>query len=212
MSRTRGFIKRSLIGGLLVILPSAVLIFFFSWLFDLVTDFLEPFSNVLIKSYELPALTADLFALFIMLGFCFLVGTVVSTSVGKWVHGHVDVYLERLAPGYRMVREIVNQFLGDKEDSPFNKGQVARVHIFGRDVDTTCTALVTCKHQDGSFSVFIPTSPNPTSGIIYHVPADAVELRPDIKVDSAMRTIIACGAGSDELYNKGKLPAAANHD
>jgi uncharacterized membrane protein len=203
MSSNRGFLKRSLIGGLLVILPSAIFIFFFSWFFRFVTDLLEPFASVLTKSYGLPLLVSDLLALLIIIFLCFIIGTIVTTSVGKWVHGNLDIYLERLAPGYRMIREIVNQFFGD-DDSPFTKGQVARVHIFGRDINTTCTALVTSEHKDGSYTVFVPTSPNPTSGILYHVPGEYVELRPDIKVDSAMRTIIACGAGSDELFNKSK--------
>jgi len=46
----------------------------------------------------------------------------------------------------------------------------------------------------------VPTGPNPTSGMIYHLPAEQVEILPNIKVDSAMRTVISCGAGSDELF------------
>ena len=201
MSKLQAFIKRALIGGLLVMLPIAVLFFFFHWLFQFVTNLLDPISTVLIKNYGLPVLAADLLTLLIILILCFIVGTIVSTSFGRWAHAFFEKHLERFAPGYRMVKEIVNQFLGEKSDSAFTKAQVARVKLFGPQVDTSVTALVTSQHKDGHFTVFIPTGPNPTSGLIYHLPAEQVELFPDIKVDSAMRTVIACGAGSDELFH-----------
>ncbi|KZY61422.1 hypothetical protein A3738_22580 [Oleiphilus sp. HI0066] len=61
------------------------------------------------------------------------------------------------------------------------------------------TALVTSKHDDGRYTIFMPTGPNPTSGNIYHVKQEQVTLYPEISVSDAMRTIIACGAGSGEL-------------
>ena len=103
-----------------------------------------------------------------------------------------------------MVKEIVNQFLGDKNSSPFSQGQVAKVKLFGTDIETSVTAFVTSQHESGLYTVFVPTGPNPTSGMIYHLPANQVELLPGIKVDSAMRTIISCGAGSDELFSQAK--------
>lgn len=206
MGKSRSFTKRALIGGLLVILPTAILTFFFRWLFHLVTDLISPVSDLLIRRYDFPQLTADILTLVIIIVLCFVVGTLVSTRVGRWAHNFFEQRLERFAPGYRMVKEIVNQFLGESESSPFSKGQVAKVKLFGANIETTVTALVTSEHEDGQFTVFVPTGPNPTSGMIYHLPANQVELRPDIKVDSAMRTIISCGAGSDELFSSQKPP------
>ena len=56
--------------------------------------------------------------------------------------------------------------------------------------------LVTSRHADGRVSVFVPTGPNPTTGFIYHVGMELVELRPDIRVEQMMKTVIACGAGT----------------
>jgi len=210
MSKMQAFIKRSLIGGVLVILPIAILVFFFRWIFRLVTDLLKPASNILIQTWELPMLAADLLAIVIILLICFFVGTIVSTSLGKWIHDRFDRYLARLAPGYRMVKEIVTQFLGDKGESAMSKGQVARARIFGPEIETSVTALVTSKHADGTYTLFVPTGPNPTSGFIYHLPAQQVDLYPDIKVDSALRTVISCGVGSDELFRKSDARKTSN--
>ena len=70
------------------------------------------------------------------------------------------------------------------------------------------TAIVTAKHQRG-FTVFVPTAPVPTSGIVYHVPAESVQLMPDVSVEQAMKTVIACGAGSQSLLQQ-TPPEAAN--
>ena len=200
MPKIRAFIKRALIGGLVVVLPIAVLVFFFRWIYDLVTDLLQPISSLLIKTWGFPDLAADLLTIIIILASCFIVGTVVSTGLGKWAHDRFDGTLARLAPGYRMIKEIVNQFLGDKPESPFSQGLVARVKLFGAGVETTVTALVTSEHPNGFYTVFVPTGPNPTSGMIYHLPGELVEIYPDLKVDSAMRTVISCGAGSGALF------------
>jgi len=202
MQKTQAFIKRALIGGIVVVLPIAVLLFFFRWLFDLVTDLLEPISNLLIKTWGFPDLAADLLTIMIILLTCFIIGTIVSTSLGKWAHDRFDGILARLAPGYRMTREIVQQFLGGQSESPFAGGKVALVKLFGTDIPTKMTALVTSEHSDGSYTVFVPTGPNPTSGMIYHLPGDQVEVFPDIQVDSAMRTVISCGAGTAELFSQ----------
>ena len=129
MSKARSFFKRALIGGLLVMLPTAILAFFFRWLFRLVTDLLAPVSNQLISRYDLPQLTADILTLAIIITLCFVVGTLVSTRMGRWAHNFFEQRLERFTPGYRMIKEIVNQFLGEKESSPFSKGQVALAPI-----------------------------------------------------------------------------------
>jgi uncharacterized membrane protein len=131
---------------------------------------------------------------------CFAVGIIVRTKLGNILHNLFDNVLQQLAPGYRMVKEVVVQVFGKSEDSPFANGMVARVKIFGADCPTEVTALITDHHVDGTYTIFMPTGPNPTSGNIYHVRESQVVLYPEVKLDSAMRTVIACGAGSGDLF------------
>ena len=84
------------------------------------------------------------------------------------------------------------------------RGEVARVWLYGRDLDVSVTALVTSRHPNGQLTVFVPTGPNPTSGFIYHVSAELVELRPDIGVDQLMKTVLSCGAGSGAMWAREK--------
>ena len=202
MQAIKTFIKNAIIGGVVVIMPVTILALLFSWLFGVISSLIQPITSVLIKHFAMPHLLGDVLAITLIIALCFILGTLVATRVGAWIHERFDRYASRLAPGYKLVREIVSQFFGDKSNSPFANGEVALVKLFGPDCPTTVTSLITSRHPNGYFTVFVPTGPNPTSGVMYHVPPEQVELYPDVGVEDMMRTIIACGAGSGALFTQ----------
>lgn len=202
MIQLNNFIKKSFIGGLLVILPSVIIFITFRWAFNVVSEFIAPIAHPIVAHTGATALAVNGMVIIVILLTCFIVGTLAATGTGKWIHSRFDSSLAKLAPGYNLIRDIVHQLLGDQNDSPFKKGEVARAQLFGPDVAVEVTAIVTSRHSDGSFTVFVPTGPNPTSGMIYHLPQQQVTLLPNVKVEEALRTIIACGAGSAELFRK----------
>ncbi len=200
MNRLKDFIRKAMIGGLLVLLPIFILVAVFRWFFYFVTNLIQPLTNYMSQLYHVPELVADSMVILFILLVCFSIGTLISTTFGKWLHSRFDLYLAKLAPGYRLIKEIVAQVFGDSESSPFAKGEVVRVKLFGESCDTTITALVTARHKDGTVTIFMPTGPNPTSGNIYHVPRKLVTFFPEASVEKMMKSIIACGAGSDLLF------------
>lgn len=193
------FTKKTLLGGVVILLPVALLVMGFRWLFSLVTDLIQPLTNLITNVIGMPEIFADLLVLVGMTGLCFCVGWFVTTAGGAWFHSKFDDRFSRYVPGFQMVKDIVGQFFGDATKSPFANGEVAMVRLFGKDSPTEVTAIVTSKHDDGRYTVFVATGPNPTSGNIYHVQKEQVTLYPAITVSDAMRTIIACGAGTGDL-------------
>ena len=204
MSGFNHFVRQSFIGGLLVVLPITILLVVFRWVFTSVEKFIAPLSLPLAQRVDAPEVLIDLLVVSMIMLSCFVIGTLASTGVGKWLHTRFDSSLAKLAPGYNLVREIIQQLFGDNANSPFKQGDVARVRLFGADVTTETTAIITSQHDNGWYTVFVPTGPNPTSGLIYHLPSNQVELLKGIKVDQALKTIIACGAGSGELFSRSK--------
>ncbi len=196
-------IRKTLFGGIVVLLPLLILGWILKSVFFFITDMIQPLTNYVTTHYFFPELAADIIVVLVIVLICFSVGTIVSTGLGKWLHSRFDQYLVRLAPGYKLIKEIVGQFFGDSESSPFSNGEVARVQLFGENCPTTVTAIVTSKHDDGTITIFMPTGPNPTSGNIYHVPEKLVEFCPDISVEGMMKSIIGCGAGSGDLFKNG---------
>lgn len=201
-TRVGQFVRRSLLGGIVVLLPIAVIGFFFKWLYQSITDVIAPLTGVLIQLVGLPRPAADWVVVAVLVLFCFMVGHLVTTRFGGWLWQRMENGLMARLPGYRAVRDIIAQLLGGKADSALSRAEVARVWLYGRDVDVSVTALVTSHHDDGHMTVFVPTAPNPTSGFIYHVNAELVTLYPDVGVDRMMRTVLACGAGSGRFFQE----------
>jgi uncharacterized membrane protein len=200
LTRTKRFFTTTLLGGLIVILPTIILVFAFKWLFGLVSNGIRPLTELVVENLTLPDQYDHLIAMLIVISVivlgCFLVGLFVKTRIGRWAYEALENSLLSKTPGYKMIKETVNQFIGKKE-SPFSS--VALVQIFEN--DTKVTAFITDRHADGTVTVFVPTGPNPTSGFIYHLNQQYVH-PVDVSVEDAMRSVISCGAGSGELIKE----------
>jgi uncharacterized membrane protein len=194
MGKLKRFLKTSLLGGVVVILPVAILAAVSTWIFRLVTGLIEPLTRFLIKDSQLNEYAAEVLVIALIVVSCFFVGVLVRTRLGEFLYRLIETRILKLAPGYSMIKETVLQIFGNRKDSPFSS--VAIAQIFGN--DTLVTAFITDSHADGSYTLFVPTGPNPTSGLIYHL--DGKYVHPvNIPVQDAMRSIISCGAGSAKL-------------
>lgn len=199
MKGWRSYIGLTLFGGLIVALPIAIFIFLLQWLLGLVTGVTAPLSNWLFSWASLPGVVTDVFALLLLLGIFFLIGLSVKTSVGRWLHQRIDEWLTRFAPGYGTIREVVGQLVGGGSNSPLLRGQVCRAYIFGVNSPVSVTAIVTARHTNGDCTVYVPTAPIPSSGFVYHLTEECIELLPHVSVETAMRTVISCGIGSQVI-------------
>ncbi|MBI1374216.1 MAG: DUF502 domain-containing protein [Phycisphaera sp.] len=208
MQAIKRFIKTSLIGGLIVLLPLGILAAVFSWIYGVLKGLVEPFTRRIMESNPtVEENVAVVLVLAIIVGLCFVIGVLVRTSVGRFMHEQFEKRVMKVAPGYKLIKETVLQFLGNRP-SPFSS--VALVQLWGN--DTLVTAFVTERHDNGWYSVFVPTGPNPTSGGIFHVRPEYVH-HLDHPVDDVMRVIISCGAGSAALLKHAKTgPAATPND
>ena len=134
--------------------------------------------------------------LFLGLPVGFVLGIAVKTGMGRFVQQHLEARILAFAPGYKLIKETVLQFMGRKK-SPFSS--VALVQLY--ESRTMVTAFITDDEGGDHVTVFVPTGPNPTSGQIFHVERQFVHPA-DVGVEEAMRSIISCGAGSGALLSK----------
>ena len=98
----------------MVVLPVAILILVFKWLFDLVIGLIQPLTNALMATSNLRGFLANLIALLLSFILCFLIGAIVKTGFGRWLHVFVDTKLLSIAPGYNLIKETVLQLFGGK--------------------------------------------------------------------------------------------------
>jgi len=194
-SRIRNFFQTTLIGGVAAILPITILILFFRWLASLVFRYLNPIVELLPLSSRLQEVIATVIVFIGIIFIFFLAGLLVKSRVGRFIkHVFEQKYLVRI-PGYKVARDTIQQFFGNRK-SFFS--EVVLVDIFNS--ETLMTGFITDEHGE-YVTVFVPTGPNPTSGNIYHVKQEKVR-RTTTGIESGMKTIISCGAGSKDIFDK----------
>ncbi|MDZ7764507.1 MAG: DUF502 domain-containing protein [Melioribacteraceae bacterium] len=201
MGSLKQFIKTTFVGGFLIVLPIMILLIVLNWMFQSLTAYIRPITNLLIETAQVNEFVASFFAVFLIVLVFFLVGLIVKTKMGKVsVAAFENRFLSKIF-GYRIIKETVLQIFGE-EKNVFKA--VALVKLFGN--ETLMTAFVTDEHPDGSYTVFIPSGPAPTAGFVYHVQKKQITIV-NIPVDQALRTILSLGGGSKriiQLYNEMK--------
>jgi len=195
MKRLKRFLRTTVLGGVIVILPVVLTFIFLRWLFRLITGFIDPLTRMLMAQSQLQEYIAGILVVIVIVLICFLVGLVVKTRFGRFIYQTLEKRILTIAPGYSLFKETIKQLLG-RERAPFSS--VVLVEVFGPASHTMMTGFVTDEHPDGFYTVFVPSALTPTAGIVYHVEKQYVHFV-DISVEDTMRTIISCGMGAQKL-------------
>jgi uncharacterized membrane protein len=198
--RLKNFFKTTFIGGLVALLPISLVVILFRWIIGLVEKYLGPLIGMVETDSQLYRFGLYLLALIGIFLLFFFIGLIIKTSWGNFIRNGLERRYLSKVPGYKLAKETVSQFFG-KNRSFFS--EVVLVDLFNS--GTLMTGFIT-DDQGEIITVFVPTGPNPTSGNIYHVPADKVT-KTTAHVDAGMKSIISCGAGSAEVFES-KLSAS----
>jgi uncharacterized membrane protein len=189
------FIKTTLLGGILVVMPIVILILVSKWLYEFIADKIKPLTYILVETARLQEFVASALALVIIILSFSVAGLIVKTRLGQYSFEQLEMRFLAKLPLYNIIKETILQLVGT-EKKLFK--HVALVNLFGN--ETRVTAFITEEHDDGSYTVFVPSGPAPTAGFIYHLKSDSVQ-KVNYPIDKAMRTIFSVGAGSKELLS-----------
>ncbi|MEM1368844.1 MAG: DUF502 domain-containing protein [Cyanobacteria bacterium P01_H01_bin.15] len=202
LKRLKQDLKNDLIAGLLVVIPLATTIWLTftiaTWAVELLTSIpkqLNPFGdldpvlgNLL---YLVVGLTAPL--LFIL-----LIGLMARNIVGKWLLDFGEKFLQAIPLAgsvYKTLKQILETLLGDSK-SKFRRVvmvEYPRKGIWSLGFVTGTLSESLQGHLDTPMlSLFIPTTPNPTSGWYAIVPEDEVITLP-ISIEDAFKVLISGG-------------------
>jgi uncharacterized membrane protein len=98
---------------------------------------------------------------------CFLIGLMVRTLAGRATWGRMENSLLQGIPGYVLLRSLTQQLAGKTQD---NAWKPALVEI----EQALVPAFIIEEHEDGRFTVFVPSVPTPLTGAIYILSPDRV--------------------------------------
>ncbi|GJL65788.1 MAG: hypothetical protein NPIRA05_07590 [Nitrospirales bacterium] len=192
-------LKRYFLTGLLVITPIWGTILVLKTLFVTVDSILgNVLADFLIQEYYFPGL--GIIALLILI---FLAGILATNLLGRRIVKRWEGYLDRvpIVRGIYATLKSVMDILSFKQREKYDKVVMIQ---FPKD-GNYCLAFVTGETRDEVqrlvpeplIHVFVPTSPNPTSGYFLLVPEHEV-VPVDIEVEEAMKLIVSGGLYSSD--------------
>ena len=204
MSGLPRYFRATLIGGVLVVLPLFVFVNLLLWLATWIGGKTAPAAEFVAAQLHLPMWVGQALTIAAILVACFVLGVFVSTRFGNRAFNWIERNTVQRVPGYQPVKEIVS-YLGKGDQNPFARPVLVSV---GNGIKLT--GFLADEGVAGP-TVFVPTGPNPTTGLILHVSAQSLE-RITLPGSDALKTIIACGAGSQRLLLSIVQPGVALAD
>ena len=183
-------IKRRILAGLLAMLPLVATYWVVSILFKFLGDLASPFLEQL--GIKIPGLGIILTLLVI-----FLIGLFVTNVLGRTILTWGEKILSRLPiinTIYGTVKQITNAFSGPNVKS-FKK--VILIEYPRRDLWTMCFVTNESKNKKGTlfYHVFVPTTPNPTSGFLLMFPVEDV-IYLNMSFEEASKFIVSAGTST----------------
>lgn len=195
---TVALIRRYFVAGLIIVLPSVLTLYIVWILFSFVGGFISPFMRVFLRNIvgqEVLDPLTTLVSVLVTVGLIVLVG-ITATHFSLRMFEKAEAVLRRIpiVRGiYGSIRQIIDLVMA--KDSAFQR--VGMIEYPRKGIHALC--FVTSRHRwdipgrpEPAVTVFLPTSPNPTSGFFMLVPEKEVILL-DISVDEAMKMIVSGG-------------------
>ncbi len=181
-------VRTQFVAGVLVIVPIAAAVLILRWLFLYIDSILQPVAKSLF-GYEVAGLG---FALTVVL--IFVTGIVATSVVGKRLVDYGESLLAKV-PLFRYLYTSIKQIMVSfttPSDTRFLQVVLVEFPKKGMRV----LGFVTCESRLHSgeklLNVFIPTSPNPTSGYLEIVRESDV-IRTNISIDDALKMVLSAG-------------------
>ena len=186
-------IKRRIFAGLIALMP----IMATYWIIKLLFEFLDRLAQPLLAliGIQIPGLGIILTILFI-----FIIGLFVTNVLGRTILKLSEIIVARVpivSTIYNSIKQITGAFSGSTAKS-FQR--VILIEYPRRNLWTMAFVTNESKNKKGDifYHLFVPTTPNPTSGVFIIVPKkDAIH--PNISVESGLRTIVSGGIIDDNI-------------
>lgn len=193
-----GWLRGRFFAGIVIAAPIVVTAALVVWLVDLIDSNVKPLLPPLLRpetytNYAIPG-----FGLLVVVVFLTILGAVATNLIGRSIIGMGDRILLRL-PVVRNIYSALKQMVSVISSS--NNDQFDEVVLIEYPrrgswclgfVSSEARGEISEKLGTNYLGVFVPTTPNPTSGFLMYVPEDEVR-RLDMTVEEGAKMILSAG-------------------
>ena len=169
IGRSIGFFRATALGGLLFLLPMAVVIGLLGYIYSFAVVIYEPLEKWLPE--KTAAGIALLFgaAVLVLLLACFFAGLMAHRAIGRQISGLIEKYLTTFFPKYAIYKDLLAGNIGGTRDVPTLKP------IMVVTPESKRIAFESDRLPNNSVVVFFPGAPDTWIGHVGVVPADSVQ-------------------------------------
>jgi uncharacterized membrane protein len=198
--------RNRLVSGVLVLVPLAITLFILNILFSALTGFILPLLRPFLE--DMPEAVLTLIALLAGILTVYLVGLVTTHIIGRrFIHlgESIIMRLPIVRSIYSASKQVVDTFSAGNKDAFKAVVVVPFPHA-----DSLALGFVTGTILDAGqrllYRIFVPTTPNPTSGFLLLLPAGTVQFT-NISVEDGIKMIVSGGVLSPAQFEGAPPPA-----
>ena len=185
--------KHYLLTGLLSILPVALTYWIILKLFQFFSNPGAKIVAIIFKG-DVPEYIPKLAGFILTILFIYLIGQLVSNVLGKQIYGWFEKILSRIPfvnTVYRVIKQITSHISGPDRQA-FKK--VVFIEYPRKEIWTLSMVTGESRNDKGElyYHVFVPTTPNPTSGFLLYIPQKDI-CHTDMSIEEGMKIIISGG-------------------
>lgn len=200
MRNFNNFLRNTFLAGMFTLLPVVITFFIFMWLFKGFTNFLLPYIKMSEGFFEI-ALTPSarrILSFILLCSIIFLIGLFAKNYFGKKLFNLFEYFLKKI-PVVKTIYLASKQIIDSFQNSNGEKFSSVILVEYPRN---GCYTVAFLTNNSVPFfnnilkkicvTVFIPTSPNPTSGFLLVVPeTDIVVL--DMTIEEGFKYVLSAG-------------------
>jgi uncharacterized membrane protein len=203
MKRLLQFLRTTLVGGILFLVPIVVLGIVLGKALALVHKAVDPLAEHLPVESVIGLQTPLLLAIGVIVVFCFLAGFFARTALAQKLVSGLEAAVLSHMPGYEFLKRMGESTLGIEKEGSY---PVVRVRFD----DASQIGFQIEALEDGLVVVFVPGVPNANAGEVYFMTADRVS-PVAVPPARALKCLKRLGVGSNALLRGLDLPSAAGH-
>ena len=193
------FLKTTVVGGLVVLVPVAVCVYTIVAVVKTVLTVLAPVAKLLHVESLGGIVAVELVAVLMVAAVCFLFGLLVQTTGGRAIGSWFEKKLFNLLPGYEMIKKISRQFSGGGKEA-------LGTPIVVKLGESRQIGFLVEECPSGEVAVFIPLAPALSLGSVHIIPAEHAE-RLNATLPDVVDCITKAGFGSARVLSTPERPS-----
>lgn len=189
MKGLAAFVRTTLVGGVLFLLPVVVLVVIVGKAMKVAYGLVDPLAKTLPVESLVGLRTPMVLAITLLVLFCFLSGLFARTALAQRAIDRLETSVLTHVPGYEFLRGMGESMLG-------REPKMAYQAVLARIEDAWQFGFLVEKLENGHLAVYVPGAPNPYSGSVYLMTPERVRMVA-IPPGAAMKCLKRLGAGSN---------------